>query len=286
MRRFYYVDDGVPSEGTEFLRASCEERDVEFVPVDPFGFEFDPERQLQAGDLLYRPAISFLSQQVEQFIYAPGVSTFYTDPDGPYFGTLNPSLHFQRAGLPIPRTIFCHTTDRAVLQRYAQRLGGFPLIFKVPGFSGGVGVVRVESLATLYALVDYSSAMNRMPLLMAYVPDAVHWRMVVVGDRVVGSYRNVIDEGDFRTSATADTTDYEVDPPPGMAEIAVAAPKVMRLEFGGVDLLHHEASGRIYLLESNFPCYYAQAQRVTGVDTSGAMIDHLLAKADRSEADA
>ena len=65
-----------------------------------------------------------------------------------------------------------------------------------------------------------------------------------------------------------------------MREIAVDSAKVLRLEFAGVDLLEHP-SGRIYLLASNFPCYFAQAQQVAGVDVAGAMIEHLAAKGRR-----
>ena len=36
---------------------------------------------------------------------------------------------------------------------------------------------------------------------------------------------------------------------------------------------------RLYLLEANFPCYYAQAQLKGGVDVAGAMVDYLLSQA-------
>ena len=276
--RFVYVDDGVPEAGTRFLREACAARDVAFVPVDPRAFAFEPESRLEPGDLLYRPAISLVAQKVEQALYAEGVATFYADPAGPYFGILNPTLVFERSGIPVPRTIFCHTTDRKTLRAYAERLGGFPLIVKATGFSSGMGVVRVDSMESFFSVIDLCLTLGRTPNLMAYVPDATHWRMVVVGDRVVASYRNTVDEDDFRTHARRVDEDYHADPPAGMAEIAARAPAAQRLEMGGVDLLHHGPSERTYVLESNFPCYFAQAQDVIGVDTAGAMLDHLLAK--------
>jgi hypothetical protein len=280
-RRLVYVDDGVPESGTRFLRTSCEERGVDFVPVDPRGFRFRPESQLDAGDLLYRPAVSLLAQRVEQFLYAPGVATFYAADDGIYFGALNPTLTFQRAGLPVPRTIPALSADKEALADFAGRLGGFPLVFKVPGYSLGTGVGRVDSLPSLYSFVDLTLALGKTPVLMAYVPEAVHWRLVVVGDRVAASYRNLLPPDDIRSNASSDPADYAAAPPPGMEEIAVRSTHALHLEFGGVDIVEHPPSGRMYILENNFPCYFAQAQDVAGVDVSGAMVDHLLRKAER-----
>lgn len=280
-RRLYYVDDGVPEAGTRFLRESCEERDVDFVPVDPRNLELHPMMQLEPGTMLYRPAISAVAQRTEQYLFGPGVATFYRDADGPFYVIGNYVRAFQHAGVPTPRTVHCHTAERPILERYAKQVGGFPLIFKATGFSGGVGVVRIDSMPILNAMVDFSLAMGRAPLIMAFVPDATHWRLVVVGDRVVSSYRNLTPPEDFRSVASADTADYDAEPPPGLEEVAVRAAYSLRSEMGGVDALFHEKSGRVYVLESNFPCYFAQAQSVTGVDTSGAMVDHLLAKAAR-----
>jgi hypothetical protein len=43
-----------------------------------------------------------------------------------------------------------------------------------------------------------------------------------------------------------------------------------------VDVLQHP-SGRFYLLEANFPCYFGHAQE-NGQDIAGAIVDHLLDK--------
>lgn len=279
-RRLVYVDDGAPEAGTRFLRASCDERGVAFVHVEARCFDFHASKRLVAGDLLYRPAVSFVSRRVEQFLHAPGVATFYADPDGVHHTCVNAPWAFQHAGLPIPRTLPAFTSDPTALAGYARRLGGFPLVFKFPGRSRGRGVGRVDSLASLVSLVERAGAGGGSPWLMAYVPEAVHWRLVVVGDRVVASYRNATLQNDFRSAATRDPADYAAAPPEGMTALAVRATQVLRLELGGVDVLEHPPTGRLYLLECNFPCYFAQAQDVAGVDVSGAMVDHLLGKAD------
>jgi hypothetical protein len=38
--------------------------------------------------------------------------------------------------------------------------------------------------------IDYLVAQGTVTLLIAYVPDATHWRVVVVGNDAVAAYRN------------------------------------------------------------------------------------------------
>ncbi len=275
--RFICIDDGVPPETPNLLRSACQVRDVPFQSVDPRTFEFREESRLGSGDILFRPAVSVLAQRVEQFLYGPGTATFYADPDDVYFATTNPVLLHERVGLPLPRNFPCHTKDRTVLRSYVERLGGLPVVVKVMGGSRGIGVMTATTLPALFSLVDYLFNLGVTPYLMAYVGDAVHWRVVVVGDRAVAAYRNTTDEDDFRTYAGSSLADYFAEVRPDLAALSVRAVQGIRRETGGVDLLEHP-SGRLYLLEANFPCYFPQAQLVAGIDIAGMMVDHLIAK--------
>jgi hypothetical protein len=277
MPKFYLVDAYVPDETVRLLREACEKRGVEFVHIQAAEFDYEPCHQASPGDMLYRAGITAAAGFVEQHLYQRGVATFYSLPEGPLIHKVNPLLVLQRAGLPVPRWVYVTTRDRVALRRYAERVGGMPAILKFAGFSRGVGVTRVDSLPSLFSNVDYALSNGRNPVLCAYVDRATHWRAIVVGDRVVSYYRNVMDEDDFRTSGSNREEDYRAPAPPGLEEIAVGATRVLGHEFGGVDILEHP-SGRLYLLESNNPCYFASGQLVVGTDVSGAMIDHLLQK--------
>ena len=54
--------------------------------------------------------------------------------------------------------------------------------------------------------------------------------------------------------------------------------QVLGLEFGGVDVLVHD-SGRAYVLEVNFPCYFGHPKRAVDQDVAAVMVQHLKAKA-------
>jgi hypothetical protein len=275
--KFYLVNANVPEETVRLLREACEKRGVEAVEIDARSFDYEPSFRAIPGDLLYRAGITAAAGYVEQHLYQPGVATFYRHPEGPWLQKAHPLLVFQRAGVPVPRWVHITNSDRDLLRRYVERMGGFPVVIKFPGFSRGVGVTQVDSFASLFSLVDYALHNGTHPVLCAYIDSATHWRVVVVGDRVVSHYRNVTDEDDFRTSGSDDDEDYRAPAPPGLEEVAVEAVHALGDEFGGVDILEHP-TGRLYVLESNNPCYFAMGQLMIGTDVSGAMIDHLLEK--------
>jgi hypothetical protein len=280
---FYCIDDGVPRTTMQSLRRAALARGLRSVRVHPR--RVDPRRgPLPPGSMLYSPSTSAVAERVEQQLWQPGVRTFHRRPEGPFVQTLNPLLAFSRAGLPVPRFIWVHRAPEAdapdlgeLLPEWVEHLGGLPVVVKAGGGEGGIGTLRADSLPALRSLLDLLLARGSSPSLLAYVPDALHLRLVVVGDRVVTAYRNPIRPGDFRSEPSLEPSDYDIDVDPEWADIAVRASQVVGYAFAGVDLLLHE-SGRVYLLEANFPCYFAQAERY-GADVSGAMLDHLLYEA-------
>ena len=275
--RFICINDGVPDVSLSLLSVACETRSVEYLELDAPAFAFEPDLRLAVGDMLYRPAISAAAIRVEQFLAQDGVASFYTDPMGPFFAAGAHHLHFQRLGLPTPRSIPVVSSERDMLRAAVAAIGGLPAVVQVGGWQRGVGTLRVDSLAALFSLVDLLLAEDHAPFLCAYIDDAVHWRLTVIGNRVVAAYRNHRDPDDFRTTSGRSPEDFTTEPQIAMADLAVRAVEALRLEFGGVDILAHE-SGRLYLLETNFPTYFAVPQIVVGIDVAGMMVEHLMAK--------
>lgn len=270
------VSDRDAAQVLEPLREAARARGVEYAEVVACDFDYDPARRLPRGDLLYRQGITSTALRVEQFLYAPGVATFYGNScDRPFFAGSSQPFHFAYHGIPVPETVYCASAGRTHVDAQIARLGGFPLLAKMGG-QAGVGVVMLESRAALQSFVEFALAAGREPSLTAFVHDAVMWRIVVVGTRAVAAYTAVPEARDFRASGVNDSSVFTTDPPAEVADLAIRAVKAVRLEFGGVDVLQ-SASG-CYVLESNFPCYYPLAQIEAGIDVAGAMLDHLLAQ--------
>lgn len=272
-RALYCIDDGVPSETISSLYRACRRHGVRFVRVRPR--EVDPRRgPLAPGAMLYTPSTSMVAERVEQQLWQPGVSTFHRRPPGPFTSTLNPLLAFQRAGLPVPRHLRVEQAPGDRLEGWVDWLGGFPLVVKSGGGEGGVGTLIADSMPALKSLLDLLLSQGSSPLLMAYIPEAMHLRLVVVGDEVVTAYRNPIKAGDFRSTPSEDPADYEISVSPEVCALAVAATQVVGYAFAGVDVLL-DTEGQPWLLEANFPCYFPQGE-VYGADVSGRMVTYLL----------
>jgi hypothetical protein len=275
IRRFAFVDDGVPEPTRRLLREAALDRGLDWRPFDAARYDLDPCRRLRPGDLLYRAAVSSRAGLLTQHIWTEGVRSFYAL--SPYQLVLNPTWALERAGLPVPLTLPAISAERGRLRVWVDRLGGLPVVVKFNGGEGGVGTLRVDSLAALFSLVDHARSQGLSPALIQYLPDTVHWRVIVVGDRAVASYPNPVPPDDFRSRAPADPAAYRAPPPPKLAALAVAATHTLGARFGGVDLLYRAEDDQAWILEVNTPCYFAHAQDEGGVDVAGAMLEALLA---------
>lgn len=274
--RLFFVAHDTPEETTTLFESACSEQGVRFVYVDAPSFRYRDASRARAGDLLYRAATSLGAIRVEQFLAEPGVATLYHRPDGAFLHNTNAALWLSRSGLATPRTLFGAQRDRACLREDVASLGGLPVVVKTLGFSDGAGVFLAESWAALFAMVDYAHAHGHEPLLREYLPNTVHWRVVVVGERAVLAYSNPRRADDFRTSPTADRAAYHAKVPARLARLAERATAALDLEHGGVDVL--VLGRRQVVLEVNFPCYFAHAQRISGVDVAGGIVGWLAQK--------
>jgi hypothetical protein len=278
--RFALIDDDVPEETVSLLAQACAQRNVALDHVSAPAFDLAAFAPLGPGDLLYRPAVSIAAARVEKLAWRPEVATFYADPLGPFAVVEDYPLLFQSLGFPVPRSLPILGRDRGALRQALDAVGGLPAVIKVLGWSRGVGAIQVDSLSGLFSVVDLVQAQGLSPYLCAMAAPSVHWRVTVVGGAAAAAYRNPQDLDDFRTYGSEDPADFTDAVRADLADLAVRAVKALRLELGGVDILEHE-SGRLYLLEANFPCYFAQAQTVAGIDVAGRMVEHLISKSKR-----
>lgn len=250
------------------LEAACAARKLPFVKLVPRAdadLNFGPPDERR---LIYRTGVSRACDTLEQLVYRAGDAILHD----PYFYYANQPLIFRLAGLPQTPTVPVPTRDPAALVRQVDSIGGWPVVIKIPGTEGGKGVRLVHDLAALEA----SLAETRVPVsLEAYFPHIRCWRVTVLNGRMLAATARVAGEGDFRTNGPG-SGPIECDTPPAaLGEIAVRAATVLRLEFGGADIME-AADGSLRIAEFNFPCYFAAQQELTGIDIAGAIVDRLI----------
>ncbi len=230
--------------------------------------------------MLYRVSTTKESRIIERLLIKDGVSTFYNNVGQPLRPLANPTvpLALEKFNVSIVPTIYSLPSNRDELKKYVDHLGGFPIVIKDMGGSHGVGVMRIDSLESLYSVVDVLLAKGGNYILRKYIDYKAHYRLIVLGEKVVGTVEYPRVEKDFRSNVGDDLQVIETKCDKNVEDIAINAVKAKYFEFGGVDILVGE-DGKPYVAEANFPCFFPRVQNATGIDISGMMVEHLTKKA-------
>lgn len=267
----------------DFLIKACADRGVNYVEINPKHSKLDileypfPKK----GDALYRVAANDINaKKVEYEMAGEGVATFYSSRDNIF----RPSTALKLKGVygvSIPETVSVLTNSRRILKKYAEHLG-LPLIIKSMGGSGGVGVVRVDSLQSLFSVADLLYKQGANCVLRKFIDNTETLRLIVLGDEVLASIKYMAsNDDDFRSNRrTGLDKALAIDCDEATKKMAIKAVQAMGLEFAGVDVIV-DKEGNPYVLEANCPCNFGDVQTVTGIDIAGKMIDYLLKKSRR-----
>jgi len=268
---FYNITEHDLTDTNRLLQKSCEQRNILYLEITPETFDYQRTPRPEKGDLIYRVATDIAAIRLEQFLFKIGVCGLYKQP---FFECLEQNILLQKAGIPVPKTIHSLRSDRRLLPSHVEYLGDFPLIVKVPGSEGGMGLMQVDSYPALTSLLDY---LNSSPLLMSFVEHRHSYRLLVLGDEVIATKTLHCAPQEFRSNAVGGHTDYFNSVPAAAKEMALQAAALLQLEFGGVDILE-QPDGTLIFAELNFPCYFADQQIEAKIDITGKILDYLSAK--------
>lgn len=276
--KFYCIFED-PDDSVQALKESCEQRGLDFVKLSPTSFDYSKPFNAEVGDLLYRVMIGKAARTLEQVTVNEKITTFHKNYQRAMASYSNVYI-YQKHNIPHPKTIPLLTNDRDLLKSFVESLGGFPVIIKALGGSHGVGVMKIDSLSSLFSVTDYLLKSPGEYVLKAFIDTNTSARLIVLGGEVVSSIRYTSHHKDDFRSNVGDILDYQAeDFGQDIEASAVAAVQALDIEFGGVDILIDEATDNHYVAEVNFPCFFPRAQQETGVDISGMMIDYLVQKA-------
>ena len=281
-KRFFCISNK-GSESASLLKESAEKMGLEFILIDPLDFDYSSCKvDFKSGDILYRVKTGKHSRNVEIFLMNRKVTTFFSSYERALLDTPNLMIYHKNK-LPTPRTVFNLTKKRDLLKKYAKYLGGFPLIIKAVGGSHGVGVMKIDSFSSLLSVTDFILKKEEKAyfVMKEFINVKFSARLIVLGNKVIDSIEYVAPEDDFRSNEGKIPNVRIKKFPKEVEKIAVSAAKAIGVEFAGVDILI-DAGGKYYLAETNFPCFFPRAQKLTGTKISDMMVDYLLKKANKS----
>jgi RimK family alpha-L-glutamate ligase len=180
------------------------------------------------------------------------------------------TARLQAAGLLVPPTIVCQTNADAM--DAFEALGGDVVV--KPIFGGeGRGITRVTDAGMAHRVFAALELLGSALYLQQFIPhDGIDWRLLVIGDEVLGMRRINLD--DWRTNISLGARAEPLEVTAELTQLARRAATTCGASIAGIDLLPGR-DGRLYAIEVNgVPGWRALAE-VTGIDVANRVLDHV-----------
>jgi RimK family alpha-L-glutamate ligase len=180
------------------------------------------------------------------------------------------TARLQAASLLVPPTVVCQTAAEGFAA--FETLGGDVVV--KPLFGGeGRGITRVTDVAVARRVFMALEQIGSVLYLQQFIPhDGVDWRLMVIGDEVLGMRR--INPDDWRTNISLGARAEPLEVTAELAQIARRAASSVGASVAGVDLLPAR-DGRLYALEVNAVPGWRALTEATGVDVAARVLEHV-----------
>jgi ribosomal protein S6--L-glutamate ligase len=180
------------------------------------------------------------------------------------------------AGLPVPDTCLVNRPEAWDLA--VERLGGYPLVAKLPQGRQGRGVALIAGPEEAVLAQAMWLRLRRGILLQRYLPPEGRrdLRVLVLGADAVAGMELTPGPGEFRANLHLGGRPRNYTPSREASRLAAAAAAAVGLEAAGVDLID-TASGELMVMEVNFTPGFKGLEEATGLDVAGMLVDYSLA---------
>ncbi len=149
-----------------------------------------------------------------------------------------------------------------------------PFIAKTIEGSRGVEVFLIETDKDLQNIIEKYGPGNI--LIQEFIPNRKDYRIITIGDKVIGGVLCINNDNDFRTNMMTDSKRKKISITPAMESIALSAKNAMNAEFTGIDII--EFNNQYYILEVNvFPMFmgFEQATNINVVEKLAENIEKI-----------
>ena len=181
-------------------------------------------------------------------------------------------------GIPMPKTIgvplnYVNGDASSFLKEAAEELG-YPIVVKTNFGSMGTGVYLAKDFAELSALEQKLCSSSH--LLQQFVPSSFghDTRVICLDGKVIAAYRRENNKGDFRSNIALGGEGTPITLSEQAKEVAEKAASILGLDYCGIDLL--DGPNGPILCEVNSNAFFAEAEKVTGVDIAGAYAAYIV----------
>lgn len=184
-------------------------------------------------------------------------------------GKMQQAERFLQAGINHPATFQANNLES--WQKILNKMT-FPIIAKPIFGRKGRGVQKLNNLQEALEFFKFNVSDY---LAQQYFPIDNDFRVLIVGNRVVGGFQRFINEGQYKSNIRG-TKAKKIDVDEEMKEVAIKATEAMNYELAGVDLFQHD--GKFYVIEVNVSPQWEKFKFVTGIDPASDIIEYAVAK--------
>lgn len=182
-----------------------------------------------------------------------------------------------RAGVGIPKTVFAsQTSDAAEL---LELVGGAPVVVKLLESTQGKGVVLAETKKAAKSVIEAFNSINANFILQEFIEEAdgADIRVIVVGNKIVGSMMRKGQDGEFRSNLHRGGESTPVELSKKEQNVALKAASTLGMSIAGVDLIRSKRGPLVLEVNSSPGLEGIEAQ--TGEDIATKMIDFVINRA-------
>jgi gamma-F420-2:alpha-L-glutamate ligase len=188
------------------------------------------------------------------------------------------------AGVRVPLTIpapLCYIDDPSPLKiqvflDQVEKALGYPLVFKECHGSLGRQVRLIHDRKELDEVYAENIKVPHLYEKFLSVHAGHDYRVMVVGKKVVAVMER-INEHDFRSNIALGGKGYDATGkvPKAYEELALKATAALSLDYAGIDVAIGNDS-RPYFLEANGNAFFTEIEKVTGVNVTRLLVEHIL----------
>ena len=189
----------------------------------------------------------------------------------------------KRHGINTADYMLCHRDDVGSLKDILRQWGG-KIVYKPTDGWGGMGLVKIESEATLDMLMPF---LNQTDIRYFYVErfikyDNTDFRIDIVDGEFVSCYGRKAPKDNWKTNITSGGSVILREANDEVVEIAKKAAAITGLDIAGVDLIYDEEKEEYVVLEVNgIPAFATPEQEQMGLDFNDKKIALIVDLIDR-----
>lgn len=178
------------------------------------------------------------------------------------------------AGLRVPPTVLAKSTRS--FKTAIAAVGGMPVVLKVLQGTQGVGVMIVNSQASLVSVMDTLQGLEQDTMMQQFLSEGAgrDYRAFVIGNRVIAAMMRTAPKGEFRTNIHRGGEGSLVKLPMSYQRAAIRAAQKLKLEIAGVDLM--ESSAGPVIIEVNSSPGFEGIEKATGLNVAALIVNHLI----------